>query len=89
MLNETINTNSQKDVRQWKIICLILLAIIFFALIILIFWEIHEAGYTKGYQQGMPQGFLLAIQDICQDGAITIQNNMTTKIIPLQEVCGR
>ena len=87
MVSDYIATNSQKDVKKWKKIALILLIILICVGVGFYLDTFYHIAYDKGVKDGETQGFLLAIQDICQDDAITIQNNMTTKIIPMEDVC--
>lgn len=82
-----IPTNSKQEIRNWKMICLVLFVLLLMAMFLFICWRIHISGYDLGYEQGKNDGASIMLQDICYDGAVTYQINMTTKIVPLDEVC--
>jgi len=82
-----INTNSKQEVRQWKIITLVLFSFIFILAIVGLCFFVDDKSYERGYDIGFSEGSLYMLNDICVDGAITTYNNMTRIDYPLQDAC--
>lgn len=74
--------------RKRFIISSIVIAVIIISFILYTFYNnAYKKGFDDGYFQGANDGSVNTLYDICLDGAITVQNNMTTKIVPLEEAC--